>query len=541
MKLTYNGGTRQFELRLGRGDPRPTDLMLEYGLDFSYRASTFYEALLHTPHAYAAASFWEHADETAKAQLGKIIVEIEASWRSEGTGHYPMPPDRELWPFQVADLDYGRRRSHWLDGDEPGLGKTPTAIVYANELQAERVLVILPASIRLQWVERIQQWSWPKAPVIYPIVSSRMGTPPETGKGWTVCSYDLARNTGIWRALAKGHYDLLILDEAHYCKTIDTRRTRTIFGGGREPVAEALAAISDRVLTLSGTPLPNRPREAFVLAKNLCPDSIDYMSEKRFNERFNPRKLVKADDGGKVYNKERSGRFAELQNRMRANFMVRHLKREVRPQLKMPVYDLIYFEETEAVRAALQAESMLHLDGAIDASDFELQGQIAVVRHEMGLALAPQIAGYIDMLIEGGEEKLVVFAWHLDVLGIFEKMLDDRGVLRIDGRTGAVKKHTLVKQFIQDPSKHVMIGNLLSLGTGTDGLQDVCSHGLIAEPSWVPGENIQCFDRLDRGEQRFSVQGDIAVAHGSISEKILADALEKMQDIHRALDRRIGK
>ena len=30
-----------------------------------------------------------------------------------------------------------------------------------------------------------------------------------------------------------------------------------------------------------------------------------------------------------------------------------------------------------------------------------------------------------------------------------------------------------------------MIGNTLSLGTGTDGLQKVSAHVLLAEPDWV--------------------------------------------------------
>jgi SNF2 family DNA or RNA helicase len=84
-----------------------------------------------------------------------------------------------------------------------------------------------------------------------------------------------------------------------------------------------------------------------------------------------------------------------------------------------------------------------------------------------------------------------------------------------------------------------IIGNVLSLGTGTDGLQDVCSHALLAEADWTHGNNVQCFDRLDRGGQRAQVQGDIFVAPGSIAEKVLASALRKAQVTFKALDRRV--
>jgi SWI/SNF-related matrix-associated actin-dependent regulator 1 of chromatin subfamily A len=133
-----------------------------------------------------------------------------------------------------------------------------------------------------------------------------------------------------------------------------------------------------------------------------------------------------------------------------------------------------------------------------------------------------------------------VFAWHIAVLDILQSRLHHLGVLRVDGGTSAKGKEAAVRRFQSDPYIRVILGNVLSLGTGTDGLQSVASHALIAEASWVPGENIQCFDRLDRGGQRRQVQGDIFVAPGSISEYVLASALRKGRVIEQALDRRIA-
>src|SRR5207253_9578003 len=68
-------------------------------------------------------------------------------------------------------------------------------------------------------------WTTLKYPyTVYPILHGRRGVHPTAE--WTVISYDLARSETVWRALAKGKYDLLILDEAHYLKTIDARRDR---------------------------------------------------------------------------------------------------------------------------------------------------------------------------------------------------------------------------------------------------------------------------------------------------------------------------
>ena len=543
MLLDYAASTRAFILRVDRGSGQdvPT-LMREHGLDLSEPASSPGEAVLFTRDPYCAASFYKYATPNAVGQLYGINKEIEASFAPESKAHIKCPADKELWPFQKADIEYALRRKNTLVGDQPGLGKTPIAICFANEISARRVLVICPASIRWQWVKKIREWTtmpWPYH--VHPVIAGRHGVHPTAA--WTVVSYELARSEGIGQALARGTYDLLILDEAHYLKTTDSRRTRAVFGGGHERSFAPLAGRCGAILALTGTPLPNRPREAYTIARALNWDSIDWLSEDDFGKRFNPSLRVERLDPrtGRTsfFIDERTGRHGELQNRLRANFMTRHLKRDVMPQLHMPVYDLIQVEETGPVKQALRAESLLDIDPEdLIGADAAILGHVAEVRRLMGIALAPQVADYVEMLLDGGEEKLVLFAWHIEVMNILEQRLGKYGLIRVDGSTGAAKKDHLIQKFIEEPGVQVALGNILSMGTGTDGLQHVSAHALIAEPSWTPGENIQCMDRLDRGGQTRVVQGDIFVAPNSFAERILASALRKLQTTTKALDRR---
>lgn len=538
MILDWIDATQSYVLKVARSEGQDLQALIsDHGLDMSVPDSTVKTAVLFTREPYAAATFGDVATPIARAKLGSILSEIEASWAPTSQAHIKVPADQELWPFQKASIEYALRRKHTLVGDQPGLGKTPIAVAFSNEIGAKRVLVVCPASIRLQWVAKIRAWTtmqWPYH--IHIILNSRHGVHPHAQ--WTVVSYELARTDAITRALATGSYDLLVLDEAHYLKTHDARRTRAVFGGGLEEVAEPLALRSEHVLALTGTPLPNRPREAYTLARGLCFDAIDWMSEDRFRFRFNPAIRGETPEG-KIYVDERTGRHAELQNRLRANFMVRHLKREVMPQLKLPRYEIIRLEETAPVKSALQAESLLGIDPEQFDENIDLfGGNIAEVRHQMGIALAPQVIDYVDMLIDGGEEKLVVFAWHVEVLNMFEKAWERHGVLR--WYAGKMKRNEETKlRYMRDRRFKIAIGNLLTLGTGVDGLQEVCTHALIAEADWVPGNNIQAFDRLDRGGQKGVVQGDIFVAPGSILEKILGSSLQKLQTTHKALDRRM--
>lgn len=542
MILDYIEKSGAYVLRVVRGEADPAEIMREHGLDMSLTHSTDKTAVLFTREPYAAIAFWKEATPAAQAQLRALSHEIALSWAADSAGHYSVPPDQELWPFQKASLAYALRRSHTLIGDQPGLGKTNTAIVFCNEVRAKRVLVICPASIRRQWAARIWDWSTrPRPFTIHPIMHSRNGVHPTAA--WTITSYELARTPAIGSALAKGLYDVVILDEAHYLKTSDSRRTRAIFGGGVGRTFEPLSSRTGAILALSGTPLPNRPREAYALARALDWGCIDWLSEEAFKERFNPsmkREVIDKKTGrSRIFIDERIGRAPELGARMRANIMVRHLKRDVMAQLKMPSYDIVQAEETGPVKQALRAESLLDIDPEdLQGADATILGQVATARKMMGLALAPQVADYVDLLLDSGEEKIVVFAWHVEVLDILERRLARHQPVRVDGSTSSKSKDRFVQQFVENPRTQVMLGNILSLGTGTDGLQKVSAHAVIAEPSWVPGENVQAFDRLDRGGQARTVQGDIFVAPGSFAERILASALRKGRVIHNTLDER---
>lgn len=550
----------------GKRDEEVTRLKDQYGLDFWPDASTPTKAVFSTSYPYAAAPFWEYATPRAQAEkrLQWICREIDASRATDSNGHFEVPEDRELSDYQRADLAYMlRREGGVLDADEPGLGKTMTAIAYANEIRAKRVLIICPAQIRYQWLERWNDWSTMERYITdaskragYAIISSKLGLIEDAAV--TVTSYGLCGVEGTWEALMAQQFDLLILDEAHLLKTMAAARTKAVFGGRKMKKDEfgqfhlsrdygaGLVSRCKRVVELTGTPLPNRPLEAYVHAHSLCPESIEFMSEYAFKARFNPVevkdvRVLDKELGVSVWKKfrsEESGRHAELQARMRAHFMCRHLKRDVLTQLKLPRYDLVRAEETSLVKAALHAESLLGIDpDSLTGEHAQAMGHIAEARRLMGLALAPQAVQYAGMLLDGGVDKLVIFYWHIEVGDILQKGLAKYGVCRIDGSSTPLVREAQKQRYLMDVNYRVMIGNVMSLGTGTDGLQNVSSYAFLAEADWVPGNNEQCVDRLDRRGQSQTVSADILVAPGSIAEKVLASSLRKRRVTHNTLDR----
>lgn len=540
MIVTENGPNFILNVPAARKD-EIAPLMAYRGLTFSTAASTRENAVLfaiNNPYALADLA------PVDSPIMGAYRQQIDLSRAEHGPDYSRWcPPGKELWDYQNATLAYLLARNGGIDGDQPGLGKTPTSIVYCNVKNAQRVLVICPASVRLQWGERIREWSI--IPNVKVAVSLRVKDGIHPTANYQVISYDAARNPAIIRAISKYKWDVLICDEAHKMKNIEALTTRAIIGNSRGEYQHGehkMPAISQHCrerLALTGTLLLNRPSECYVLFRFFDWQAIDFASEDKFKERYNKQADMKTIEG-KRFKLESTSLENELQNRLRVNILARHEKKDVLKFMKPPRFSIVKCAENGAVRGALDAEGLLGLDieEIQTTKDFEILGHIAEVRRLMGIALAPQIAEYAEDFLEGSEEKLCIFAWHLEVLDIFEETLSRFGTARIDGRKSANARQNAVDDFVKNAHTRVFIGNIQSAGTGLDGLQKVCSRCYLAEPDWVPAQNEQAVSRLDRIGQEEIVSAEIFVAPGSISEKILVKALEKMNVIHRVLDQR---
>lgn len=523
----------------GGSEPQVEQLAKEAGLALSTTASRergFNVYVTSEPHAVL--HLWDCASPAGQIALQALRTEWLASGATTPPRGFepPAPEYCEYMPFQKAGIYYAKDRANVLVGDAPGLGKTIQAIGLANLRGCRRVLVVCPANVRPQWVRQVKLWSTIPKAVVYPIYKTSDGVHPTAH--WVVTSFEVARD-GLWDVLRSFNWDMVIIDEAHFLKTPDAGRTRALFGAGpqskcRYRGTRGIVERAEQVVALTGTPLPNRPRECFTLANALAPDSIDWANFASFKDRFNP--------GGRDPETHASweyvARLPELNARLRCNFMVRRLKEDVLHDLPAKRYELVYAESSTKITMVLQAERLLDLDeeSMLSRSKGKIDGAISTVRREMGEALAPAASEHCVMLLEGGVDKLVVFAHHHAVLDQLEKGMAKFGCIRVDGSTSARGKAIAVEQFRHDPRKKVILGQLQAIGTGTDGLQDVATHCFFAEASWVHGENEQGVDRLHRMGQKGSVLAQFFVAAGSISERILGKAIAKGKTVEKVLD-----
>jgi SWI/SNF-related matrix-associated actin-dependent regulator 1 of chromatin subfamily A len=450
--------------------------------------------------------------------------------------------------YQHAGAEYCLGMDHALIGDEPGVGKTLQSILISNALEAQRTLVVCPASLRLNWEREIWKWSNIENVSTYPVLKSKDGT--SLDHNYLITSYDLLRNDMIREGIMAERWDHLIMDEAHALKDPKgNKRTKVLCA------PDMIPSCVGRMTMLSGTIMPNQPIEVYNAARLLNWDSIDRMSLESFRSHyyeegegfvrgpvFHPetqtwRNELKWSD--KVRNVPRN--LGELRNRMRGGFMVRRLKKQVLHELPEQVWHPFPLLLDAKMRKAqkhpgwAQAERLYDMDPDAYFGQVQIDGAVSTAHREMGEAKAPAVADYIEELLRSGVEKVVVGAWHHSVLDYLRERLEGHGLVYMDGSTSTTNKQQAVDDFQDHNGIRIMLGQIISLGEGwtLTAAQDV----VTAELYWVSGKLGQLFDRISRrGQLGAYTINHVPLVPDSLEERMINTVISKDIVINEALD-----
>jgi hypothetical protein len=253
--------------------------------------------------------------------------------RGEWPAHETKVP---LFPYQREGMLHLAFTERALLADEMGLGKTIQAIAACALLhrlgQADRVLVVTPASLKTEWEEQIQRFTDLPYQLVFGMRSRRLqayetaggrkagGTPTplpkEAGETptplpfFTIVNYEqmLADSLEVNRRLRP---DIVVLDEAQRIKNWSTKTT------------QAVKRLQSRyAFILTGTPIENRIDELYSLMDFLNPSLLGPLF--RFN-----REYYTLDDRGRP-----SGyrNLDKLNDRIKPH-MLRRRKAEVETEL----------------------------------------------------------------------------------------------------------------------------------------------------------------------------------------------------------------
>jgi len=454
----------------------------------------------------SALALVEYADAQAKAALhayqSKATESLSASMATEASEAFsaPAPEGMAYYPFQLAGIEFASKRKHTLIADEMGLGKTIQALgaINANP-DIKKVMVICPASLKLNWQREAEQWL--TRPLSVHVCN---GKNPDMDADMLIINYERARKLDTMKQLASREWDLLIIDESHRLKNPKALQTKRILGPVPKGQESSLFTHVKRSIFLTGTPVLNRPRELWPTVSTLAPEQFPrfFSFGKRFCNAYQERHR-----GVIHWNFDGASNLQELQEKLRASIMIRRKKDEVWKEMPEKTRSILPLEPNDkSVKQLLkQEQSILKNMKVKDDMDWEdivstLKGdhvafdQIARVRHDLAIAKLPLAIEHIANALEQ-QNKVVVFAHHRDVVEGIEEAFGDVAVKLYGGMKDSDKQKA-IDRFQNDQECKVFVGSILASGVGIT--LTAASIAIFAELDWVPANVFQAEDRLHR-------------------------------------------
>jgi len=389
-----------------------------------------------------------------------------------------MLPDT-LYQVQKEALQYiYNRDGNTLLAYDMGLGKTAIALLY-TKIVPRKTVIICQANMKLQWEKQISLWLGEKS--THTVYGRRAYSLPEAE--YTIINYEILQ-------YHKLQCEQLIVDEVQFLSNPTAQQTKAFI---------KLALKTGRTLALSGTPITRRPVQFFPILHVLMPDVFPkfyYFTKKYCNARIGKYGW----DYSGVSNKE------ELKDYLR-RIMIRRTKAEALDMpskqiipILLPMKDIASYREDEE-----EALSSIFGKGSY------LENKKTII--------------YLQYLAYLGKRKLVVFCTHRKIVEDIHKEIDS--VIYYGGLSDK-QKNTAIHKFKHN--KQLLIGNIRALGTGVDGLQEVCSTVAFVELPYTPTAFDQATDRLWR-----IGQDNYVLVYTLLADRTIEESIVKILDRSRKI------
>lgn len=409
---------------------------------------------------------------------------------------------------------------------------TTQAIIGALESDVKKVLVICPASVKMNWEREIntfcddttiidgKQWSDAKFTIInYDILKNFHSL--ADGKGQLTDE----QKDQINRTLVNANFDLIIADEAHFLKNADSIRTKVMLD-------LVIKYKIPKIWLLSGTPISGKPINFYSLLKLIKSPIADNWSH--YTKRYcNARQFYR--NGRKIWLLDGNSNLEELESKTK-NTLLRRLKENV---LDLPdkVITPNYLQLSSKSRKQYEMlwDEYLEKRLSLGKKNGNLEknlNELILLRQFISVETIPHTIELVESALEEGR-KVVIFTSFNDEQELLANYFGKIAV-RHNGSMSTKEKQKSVDKFQEKDSKtSVFIGNIQSAGVGITLTE--ATVAVFNSYSWVVGDNLQAEDRLFRIGQKNDVNIYYQLFEDTISTRIWKTLKDKKDVIDAIL------
>jgi len=396
--------------------------------------------------------------------------------------------------------------------DDMGLGKTTSTIIAALESGSKKVLIICPATLKINWKREIENYSDKS---IYIAESKNFSTEAD----FVIINYDIIKNFHDTKKkddsqVLAANFDLVIVDEAHYIKNATAQRTKLI---------NDIVKKTERLWLLTGTPMTSRPIDYFNLlsiidspvAKNWMAYAIRYCSGYQFKV-----------GNRKVWNVTGASNLEELRDRT-LGLTLRRLKENVLDlpdKIITPVYLRLKSKEYENVMGEYYD---WYDKNPEESKSLTVQfTKLTKVRQIIADEKIKQTIELAENILEQ-DKKVIIFCNFTDSLNKITEHFGKTAV-KLDGSMSKPERQNSVDQFQDNPKVKVFVGNIKAAGVGIT--LTAAEAVIMNDLSFLPSDHAQAEDRAYRYGQKNNVLVYYPIFENTI-EGIIYDILNNKKQV----------
>jgi SWI/SNF-related matrix-associated actin-dependent regulator 1 of chromatin subfamily A len=451
-----------------------------------------------------------------KIYVEKLLVEKEKSYHIWGK-FFEKDEITEFWvpksalikthTVEKVDIDYSKYdhrpplthqkeaieklvgSKRFILADDMGLGKTTSTIIAALETGVKKILIICPASLKINWQREIENYTDRS---VYISEGKKFSTEDD----FVIVNYDILKNfhdadpkKRDSSLLLQSNFDLVILDEAHMISNAQAQRTKII---------NSFVKDIKRVWLLTGTPMTSRPMNYYNLLNIIeSPVAQNWMA---FVIRYCQGYQFMAGKR-KVWNVQGASNLEELRDRT-SKQTLRRLKTEV---LDLPdkIISPIYLRLSSRDYEEMMGEYYDWYENKTDeSSSLTVQfSKLMKVRKIIANEKVKHTIEFVENILEQGK-KVIIFTNFTDTLQMIHNHFGKQSVY-LDGSCSKPQRQYAVDQFQDNEKIKVFVGNLKAAGVGlTLTSAEVV---IMNDLSFVPAEHAQAEDRAYRYGQKNNV------------------------------------
>ena len=368
------------------------------------------------------------------------------------------------YDFQLEGVELAYKKRYSINAFTMGLGKTLVGIALAVKAQSKRVLVICPAFLKPNWEMEIEKFC---------SVPSR----------FEVTSYEKVKHIEDQFHL----YDTILIDEAHYLKSLKAKRTQRIHKlvKGHRP---------KYLLLLTGTPVKNRVPEFYSLLL-LCWYGGRYPEFSKFSDsswdfqcRYTNKRTI-------YYGQRKVTSFEGLKNVAELKQLIKpiYLRRRAEDVLSLPEenHSDVVIADTSKNDLLIQ-EAWARYQGKKDASSFSSAKAVNA------LSKVSFTVEFVRNLLEEAS-GVVVFTDHIQAAVAIARDFPMDDVRYVTGRTKITDRAKYVEELNSGKVK-ILVSTIGSLSVGVN-LTGV-NYMVFNDFAWVEADMAQARKRIHRIGQK---------------------------------------